>query len=44
MDDFPDPDKPVITTSLFLGMSNDTFFKLWTRAPLMEIFSGIGDG
>ena len=29
------PDKPVITTNLFLGMATSTFFKLFSLAPLM---------
>src|SRR5699024_23066 len=33
-DDLPDPDKPVITISLSLGISISTSFKLWARAPL----------
>src|SRR6185295_12373118 len=31
--DFPEPDSPVITTRLSRGISTDTFFRLWTRAP-----------
>ena|SRR3989339_2424 len=38
-EDLPEPDKPVITTSLFLGISKLTFFKLLTRAPRMINFS-----
>src|SRR3990167_10611600 len=38
-DDFPDPDKPVITTNLFFGISKLIFFKLWTRAPRIEMTS-----
>ena len=36
----PEPDSPVITTSLFLGISTSIFFRLLTRAPLisMELF------
>ena len=39
-DDLPEPDSPVITTSLFLGISTSIFFRLLTRAPLisMELF------
>ena len=36
---FPDPDTPVITTNLFLGISTLTSFKLFSLAPLTEIFS-----
>ena len=36
---FPDPDTPVITTSLFLGMSTLTSFKLFSLAPLTIIYS-----
>ena len=36
-DDFPDPDNPVITTSLLRGISTSMFFRLLTRAPLIEI-------
>src|SRR5215207_6225899 len=32
-DDLPDPDSPVITTSLCRGMSTSMFLRLWTRAP-----------
>ena len=35
----PDPDTPVITISLFLGSSKDTFFKLFSLAPLIIILS-----
>src|SRR3989344_7574697 len=38
-DDFPLPERPVMTTSLFLGISRLIFFKLWTRAPRMTILS-----
>src|SRR5690242_10371243 len=37
-EDFPEPETPVITMNLFLGNSTSTLFKLWTRAPLMNIF------
>src|SRR5512139_915928 len=30
--DFPDPDSPVMTTSLFLGISRVTFLRLCRRA------------
>src|SRR5690606_39708999 len=33
--DFPDPERPVMTTSLFLGMATSKFFKLWSLAPLI---------
>ena len=35
--DLPEPDKPVITTSLFLGITTSMFFKLCNRAPLIII-------
>ena len=38
-DDFPDPETPVTTTSLFLGMDTLMFLRLWTLAPLIVIFS-----
>src|SRR5262249_22443372 len=31
--DFPDPDRPVTTTSLSRGISTEMFLRLWTRAP-----------
>src|SRR4029078_1824471 len=37
-DDFPEPDSPVITTSLSRGMSTSMFFRLCSRALLMTIF------
>ena len=36
-DDFPEPDKPVITTNLFLGIEILIFFKLCCRAPFIII-------
>jgi hypothetical protein len=36
-DDFPDPDKPVITISLFRGRLREIFFRLWVLAPLIFI-------
>src|SRR3954466_3811038 len=38
-DDLPEPDSPVITTSLWRGMSTSTFLRLCTRAPRTEIHS-----
>ena len=38
-DDFPLPERPVNTTSLFLGISISTFFRLCSLAPLITIFS-----
>ena len=32
-DDFPDPESPVITTNLSLGISKFIFFKLCSLAP-----------
>ena len=37
-DDFPDPDKPVMTTSLSRGISRLKFFRLCWRAPPITIF------
>src|SRR5580692_1158026 len=34
-DDFPDPDSPVITTSLSRGISTSMFLRLCSRAPLI---------
>ena len=36
-EDFPDPESPVKTTSLSLGMVTSTFFKLCSLAPLITI-------
>ena len=36
-DDFPDPDKPVTTTSLLRGISTLMFLRLLTRAPFILI-------
>ena len=38
-EDFPEPDTPVTTTSLFRGMATETFCRLCTRAPLMRMAS-----
>src|SRR4051812_12192427 len=32
-DDLPEPDRPVMTTSLSRGRSTSIFLRLWTRAP-----------
>src|SRR5215467_6215532 len=37
-DDFPDPLRPVMTTSLSRGISTSMFLRLCSRAPLMTIF------
>jgi len=37
MDDFPDPETPVTTTSLFFGKRRSMFLRLLLRAPLMKI-------
>ena len=37
-DYFPDPERPVRTTSSFLGMSTDTFFRLCSLAPRILIY------
>src|SRR6266566_4494833 len=36
-DDLPEPDRPVMTTSLSRGMSTSTFLRLCTRAPRTAI-------
>src|SRR3989344_6279781 len=33
----PEPETPVITTILFLGITTSMFFKLWVLAPLTTI-------
>ena len=38
-EDFPEPDRPVTTTNLFLGMATLRLFRLLTRAFLMMIKS-----
>ena len=38
-EDFPEPERPVITIILFLGISRSTFFKLCVLAPFMKILS-----
>src|SRR5262245_33292423 len=38
-DDFPEPDRPVTTTSLLRGMATLRFFRLLTRAFLMRMYS-----
>ena len=38
-EDLPDPESPVITTSLFLGRLTSIFFRLWTFAPRILIES-----
>src|SRR5579872_535840 len=39
MDDLPDPDTPVKIVILRFGMHNDTFFRLFSRAPRIVINS-----
>ena len=36
-EDLPEPDKPVITVNLFLGISTLMFFKLCNLAPLINM-------
>src|SRR4051812_848193 len=36
-DDLPEPERPVMTTSLSRGMSTSTFLRLCTRAPRTAI-------
>src|SRR5438309_3617419 len=38
-EDLPEPETPVTTVRRSCGISSDTFFKLWTRAPLMRMES-----
>ena len=40
-EDFPEPDKPVMTTNLSFGISKEIFFKLCSFAPLITIFLSI---
>ena len=40
-EDFPDPDRPVITTNFSLGISRETFFRLCSLAPFTTIFFNI---
>jgi hypothetical protein len=35
--DLPDPDNPVIVTSLFLGIATSIFLRLCSFAPLIRI-------
>ena len=37
-EDFPDPESPVRTTSSFLGISREIFFKLCSLAPRIFIY------
>jgi hypothetical protein len=39
IDDLPDPDTPVNTVILFLGMSRETLRRLCSRAPRTRIVS-----
>src|SRR6185369_3863433 len=41
MDDFPDPETPVKIVILRLGMRSETFFKLFSRAPRISIYSWV---
>ena len=38
-DDLPEPDRPVMTTSLSRGISISIFFRLWVLAPRTSILS-----
>src|SRR5579863_417234 len=38
-DDLPDPETPVTTVSWLCGISQSTFFRLWTRAPRTVMLS-----
>src|SRR5580693_3448909 len=39
IDDFPDPETPVKIVILRLGMRSETFFKLFSRAPRISMYS-----
>src|SRR5579859_5751195 len=39
MDDLPDPDTPVKMVILRFGICSDTFFRLFSRAPRMVMYS-----
>src|ERR1700733_8284490 len=39
IDDFPDPETPVKIVILRLGMRSETFFKLFSRAPRLSMYS-----
>src|SRR4030067_3555002 len=41
-DDFPEPERPVMTTSLSRGMSRSIFLRLCSRAPRILRYEGIG--
>src|SRR5580700_8467265 len=43
-EDFPEPDRPVITTRLSRGISTSTFFRLCSRAPRTWMEPAIGSG
>jgi hypothetical protein len=36
-EDFPEPETPVTTISLFRGIVTVTFLRLWTRAPRIRM-------
>src|ERR1051325_9642663 len=39
MEDLPEPDTPVKMVILRLGMRSETFFKLFSRAPRISMYS-----
>src|SRR5271166_3038069 len=39
IDDFPEPETPVKIVILRLGMRSETFFKLFSRAPRISMYS-----
>src|SRR6185436_19781221 len=39
MDDLPEPETPVKMVILRLGIRNETFFKLFSRAPRISMYS-----
>ena len=39
IDDFPEPETPVKTVILRLGMRRETFFRLFSRAPRISMYS-----
>ncbi len=38
MDDLPDPETPVKTVIRFLGILNETFLRLFSRAPVISMW------
>jgi hypothetical protein len=42
-EDLPEPERPVITTSLSRGMSKSIFLRLCSRAPRILRYEGMAD-